>query len=62
MEEEKKYESKVMTLFDAEANQGTGSNRLDAIYAQLQELQMYKDEIMDDLNEFMSEIETKSIV
>jgi hypothetical protein len=29
---------------------------LDAIYAQLKELQTFKDEIMDDLDEFMEEV------
>ena len=33
------------------------NNRLDAIYAQLKDLQKFKDEIMDDLDEFMEEVE-----
>ena len=33
---------------------------LDAIYQRLKELQAYKDEIMDDLEEFVDDIETKS--
>jgi hypothetical protein len=45
----------VNTLFDADEN--TGSSRLDAIYAQIQALQAFKDEIVDDLDDFMSEVE-----
>lgn len=33
------------------------NSRLDAIYAQLKELQNFKDEIMDDLDEFMDDFE-----
>ena len=36
----------------------TGTNRLDQIYAQLKELQNFKDEIMDDLDDFMSEVDS----
>ena len=39
---------------------GVGSSRLDAIYAQLKDLQSFKDEIMGDLEEFMDDVETKS--
>ena len=38
-----------------------GSSRLDAIYAQLKNLQSFKDEIMGDLEEFMDDVETKSV-
>ena len=34
------------------------NSRLDAIYAQLRNLQSFKDEIMDDLNDFMDDFET----
>lgn len=34
------------------------NSRLDAIYAQLKNLQSFKDEIMDDLNDFMDDFET----
>ena len=37
-----------------------GSSRLDAIYAQLKELQNFKDEIMDDLDECMDDFDTQS--
>jgi uncharacterized coiled-coil DUF342 family protein len=37
------------------------SSRLDAIYAQLKELQNFKDEIMDDLEEFMDDFEEQSV-
>lgn len=51
----KKYsQPKQQTLFEPES----GTNRLDAIYAQLKELQTFKDEIMDDLEDFMEEVET----
>lgn len=36
------------------------NTRLDAIYAQLKNLQSFKDEIMDDLNDFMDDFETQS--
>ena len=43
--------------------QGTdGPTRLDHIYKQLKELQAFKDEIMDDLDEFMDDVETKSLI
>ena len=32
-----------------------GNSRLDHIYRQLKELQQFKDEIMDDLDEFMDD-------
>jgi hypothetical protein len=35
---------------------------LDHIYKQLKELQAFKDEIMDDLDEFMDDVETKSLI
>jgi hypothetical protein len=34
---------------------------LDAIYAQLKNLQNFKDEIMGDLEEFTDDFETKSV-
>lgn len=34
-----------------------GASRLDAIYAQLKELQNLKDEICDDLDDFISEVD-----
>lgn len=37
-------------------------NRLDAIYRQIQELQAFKDEIMSDLDEFMDDVETNSLI
>lgn len=37
------------------------SSGLDAIYARLKELQSYKDEIMGDLEEFVDDVETKSV-
>jgi len=37
------------------------SSRLDAIYAQLKNLQNFKDEIMGDLEEFTDDFETKSV-
>jgi hypothetical protein len=37
------------------------NSRLDAIYAQLKNLQSFKDEIMDDLNDFMDDFETQSV-
>ena len=37
-----------------------GSSRLDAIYAQLKNLQSFKDEIMGDLEEFMDDVESNS--
>ena len=37
-----------------------GTSRLDAIYAQLKNLQSFKDEIMGDLEEFMDDVESKS--
>ena len=57
MEEEQK-QSNVMTLFDAD-DHTPGSSRLDAIYAQIKELEKFKDDIKDDLDDFMSEIESK---
>ena len=39
-----------------------GYNRLDQIYAQIRDLQKFKDEIMDDLDDFMEEVETNSLV
>ena len=39
-----------------------GPTRLDHIYKQLKELQAFKDEIMDDLDEFMDDVETKSLI
>ena len=39
-----------------------GMSRLDAIYKQIQDLQAFKDEIMDDLDEFMDDVETKSLI
>lgn len=57
-----------MTLFDADAEEAIDSHkpgessRLDAIYAQLKELEAFKDDIMDDLDDFMSEVETQNIV
>ena len=39
-----------------------GNSRLDHIYRQLKELQQFKDEIMDDLDEFMDDEETKSLM
>lgn len=39
-----------------------GNTRLDQIYRQLRELQQFKDEIMDDLDEFMDDEETKSLM
>ena len=44
----------MQTLFDAE--QPHTASRLDAIYAQLKELQSFKDDIMGDLDEFMDEV------
>ena len=38
----------------------TGSSRMDAIYAQLKNLQKFKDEIMDDLEEFMEDENTQN--
>jgi DNA-binding transcriptional regulator GbsR (MarR family) len=58
VEEKKEYVSKVHTLFEAD----TGTNRLDQIYAQLKELQNFKDEIMDDLDDFMSEVDSGQVV
>ena len=40
--------------------QKEGSSRLDAIYAQLKNLQSFKDEIMGDLEEFMDDVESNS--
>lgn len=37
------------------------SSNLDAIYAKLKHLQNFKDEIMGDLEEFMDDVETKSV-
>ena len=37
-------------------------SRLDLIYKQIQDLAKFKDEIMDELDEFMDDIETKSLV
>tara|TARA_B110000285_G_scaffold228317_1_gene291112 strand:- start:228 stop:464 length:237 start_codon:yes stop_codon:yes gene_type:complete len=37
------------------------SSNLDAIYAKLKNLQSFKDEIMGDLEEFMDDVETKSV-
>jgi uncharacterized coiled-coil DUF342 family protein len=39
-----------------------GKSRLDQIYKQIKELQQFKDEIMDDLDEFLEEVETNSLV
>jgi archaellum component FlaC len=39
-----------------------GQSRLDHIYKQIKELQQFKDEIMDDLDEFMDDVETKSLI
>ena len=39
-----------------------GISRLDQIYKQIQELQNFKDEIMDDLDDFMEEFDSKSLV
>jgi len=46
-----------------EANQptGAGASRLDAIYARLENLRSLKDEIMGGLEEFMDDVETKSV-
>ena len=41
------------TLFDADS----GSNRLEKIYGQIKELQAMKDDIMDDLDDFMSQVD-----
>ena len=38
-----------------------GSERMDAIYAQLRNLQALKDDIMGDLNDFLDDEETKSV-
>jgi len=38
-----------------------GSSRLDAIYARLENLRSLKDEIMGGLEEFMDDVETKSV-
>ena len=57
-----------MTLFDADAEEAIDnhqpgqSSRLDAIYAQLKELEAFKDDIMDDLDDFMSEVDKSKIV
>ena len=45
----------MQTLFDAE--QPHTASRLDQIYAQLKELQNFKDDIMGDLDEFIDEVE-----
>ena len=45
--------AKQNTLFDNDA----GTNRLDKIYAQIQNLQNMKDEIIDDLDDFMSQVD-----
>ena len=45
-------------MFEAD----TGTNRLDQIYAQLKELQNFKNEIMDDLDDFMSEVDSGQVV
>lgn len=37
------------------------SSGLDAIYSRLKELQAYKDEIMGDLEEFVDDVDTKSM-
>ncbi len=39
-----------------------GHSRLDQIYKQIRDLQQFKDEIMDDLDEFLDDVETKSMV
>lgn len=39
-----------------------GNARLDHIYAQIRELQQFKDEIKDDLDEFLDEVDSKSII
>lgn len=56
--EEKKQPSKVQTLFDADDPKNFGAQRLDQIYGHLKELQAFKDQIMDDLDDFMSEVES----
>ena len=43
-----------------QAQPPVGSDRLDAIYAQLKNLQSFKDEIMGDLEEFMDDVESSS--
>lgn len=45
--------TKINTLFDADS----GENRLEKIYAQLKDLEQMKDEIMDDLDDFMSQVD-----
>ena len=45
----------MKTQHEVEAPHTT--SRLDQIYAQLKELQNYKDEILGDLDEFMEEVE-----
>lgn len=47
-----KEETKAEVLFNAD----TGVNRLDHIYAQIKELQKMKEDIIDDLDDFMSEV------
>lgn len=41
---------------------GDGQSRLDQIYKQIKELQQFKDEIMDDLEEFMDDEDTQSLI
>ena len=43
-----------------EPEQPGPTSRLDAIYAQLKDLQTFKDEIMDDLEDCMDDFDTKS--
>ena len=58
---EQESKPKVETLFDAD-DPSVGGQRLDQIYSHLKELQAFKDEIMNDLDDFMSEIESSHVV
>ncbi len=48
-----------MVLFD---NDMPGASRLDAIYKQIQELNAFKDEIMDELEEFDDDFDKQTLV
>ena len=43
-------------------DENIGVSRLDNIYAELRELQSFKDEIMDDLDDFMDEVQSNKDV
>lgn len=57
-QKQQKVQPKVKTLFDAEDPETNGGQRLEHIYGQLKELQAFKDEILNDLDDFMSEVES----